>query len=61
VKRYTTASLPCRIVSAQKNLNDAAVVPSIHKETEEKDSDYSKQRRTVSIFQFEISQSFHWE
>jgi beta-lactam-binding protein with PASTA domain len=35
------------IVSAQKNLNDAAVVPGLHKEIEEKDNDHSKQRRTV--------------
>jgi hypothetical protein len=62
VKKYIrTASLPCRIESAQKDLNDAAVVPGIHEEVEEKDNDHSKRHRTVSIFQVEISTSFHWE
>jgi ferredoxin-thioredoxin reductase catalytic subunit len=61
-KKYIrTASLPCRILSAQKDLNDAAVVPCIHKEIEEKDNDHSKQCRTVSIFQVEVSKSFRWE
>ena len=40
---------------AQKDLNDAAVEPGIHKEIEEKDNDHTKRRRrTVSIFQVEI-------
>jgi len=46
---------------AQKDLNDAAVVPGIHKKIEGKDNDHSKRRRTVSIFQVEINTSFHWE
>jgi len=45
---------------AQNDLNDAAVVPGIHKEIEEKDNDRPKRRTTVSIFQVEISKSFHW-
>jgi hypothetical protein len=49
------------MVSAQKDLDDAAVVLGIHKEIEEKDNDHPKRRRTVSIFQVEISMSFHWE
>jgi hypothetical protein len=61
MKYIRTASLPCRIVSAQMDLNDAAVVPGILKEIEEKDNDHPKRRRTVSIFQVEISMSFHWE
>ena len=59
-KKYVrTASLPCRIVSAQKDLNDEAVVPGIHKKKKEKDSDHPKRRRTVSIFQVKMSKSFH--
>jgi hypothetical protein len=42
--------MPCRFVSAQKDLNDAAVAPGIHEEIEEKDSDHSKRLRRVSIF-----------
>jgi hypothetical protein len=53
--------LPCRFVSTQKNLNDEAVAPGVHEETEEKDNVHSKTRRTVSIFQVKISKSFHWE
>jgi hypothetical protein len=37
------------IVSAQKYLNDAAVVPGLCKEIEEKDNDHSKQRRTIIL------------
>jgi hypothetical protein len=60
VKRnIRTASLPCRIVLAQKDLNDATVVPGIRKEIEEKDNEHPKRRRTVSIFQVELSKSFH--
>lgn len=56
-----TASLPYRIVSAQKDLNEAAGVSGIHKEIEEKDNNHPKRRRTVSILQVEISTSFLWE
>jgi len=46
---------------AQKDLDDAAVAPGVHKEIEEKDNDHPKRRRKVSIFQVEINISFHWE
>jgi ferredoxin-thioredoxin reductase catalytic subunit len=49
-KKHTgNDSLPCRIVSAQKDLDDAAVAPGIHEEIEEKDNAHSKRHRTVSI------------
>jgi hypothetical protein len=53
--------VPCRIVSAQTDLSDAAVASGIHEEIEEKDNVHSKRHRTVSIFQVKISKSFHWE
>jgi ferredoxin-thioredoxin reductase catalytic subunit len=59
-KHIRTASLSCRIVSSQKDLDQAAVVPCSYEEMEERDDD-SKKCRTVSIFQVEISKSFHWE
>jgi hypothetical protein len=49
----------CRFVSAQKDLNDAAVAPGIHEEMEEKDSDHSKKHRKVSIFHVEMSKIFY--
>jgi hypothetical protein len=59
-KRIRTASLSCRVVSAQKDLDQATVVPGSSEEIEEKDDD-SKKHRRVSIFQIEISRSFHWK
>jgi hypothetical protein len=57
-KYIRTASLSCRIVSAQKDLDQAAVVPGSYKEIEERVDDDSKKCRRVSIFQFGISKSF---
>jgi hypothetical protein len=60
-KHPRTASLSCRIVSARKDLGQAAVAPGCYEEIKEKDNDNCKKLRKVSIFQVEINRNFQWK